>query len=542
MLSVGSSLKSKSKKDWKPRLICVRQRKESGYAQLEVYRNTKTRPQFQTPAGVIPLAPELVVYYPFECPHTNVLVVEGPDEIIYLSCKSEDERTKWANDIQKLEIFKEDKLTGGETFPVMCEDNIDLRSINGTGDCILAIDTSQILLAKLRSKEMVARWPLACVKRYWSENSKFSITTGRRSPRGAGSYTFLSSEADKIFHVLDTSIQEMAKKLNPSSKYSESPHSNTGADVPPPNVHRPPAIVPHQVPMPATVGSNVQSSSVGYLEIPPEGFPGANNPPLSGEYSRTVHNVDPQTPPTDPEQESAYNVLQHVQGDRSKTWRSATLDSKAEYEVAKHHRVTGAEPIYNIAFVGSEARNQKNGIQQQQQTVSSPTSSDQVTSTAQNPTYLMTVMGPETTPTARDGGKQFKSSLLMSDEPERSVGKPLERSYSSVKYDEKLKKKHESAVEKKHFSIDDDNNGTIEGDENEETENEMSLSTSPAPPPVPPRRYNTKSECEVLDLVPPPDPPPSRNYSKSECEELLLDTPTTPPELPERDYTTSSDV
>jgi hypothetical protein len=358
VLCVGSSLKSKSKKDWKARLICLRQRKENGYASLEVYRSHKIRPQFQT-ATTIPLCPELEVYFPFECPHSNVFVVEGPDDVVFLSARSEEQRTKWVNSIQRLELFKEERLRGGELFDVVGEHSTNLEAINGTGDCILAVDCEHVLLAKRRSREMVVKWPLSCIRRYCCEHGKFILEAGRRSPRGPGEYTFLASDAEKIFHTLEAFIKEMAKNL---SAKKESASSIEGGSVDPktPTSLRPPAVIPAPIPISNQPENQIEYGSPGYLEIPSEGFQGATAPPLNSEYSRTVHNVGPQVEVSEPVPDGVYNTLQHAQDSKRQTWRSATVDSKAQYQVAEHApHMSRTEPVYNVAFTKSVSTQQQ---------------------------------------------------------------------------------------------------------------------------------------------------------------------------------------
>ncbi|EDO38904.1 predicted protein, partial [Nematostella vectensis] len=55
-------------------------------------------------------------------------------------------------------------------------------------------------------------WPFTCLRRYMSNKGKFTIEAGRRAPTGEGKFSFLTSQHDEIYKVLDTVIKSRASR------------------------------------------------------------------------------------------------------------------------------------------------------------------------------------------------------------------------------------------------------------------------------------------------------------------------------------------
>ncbi|CAD5115660.1 unnamed protein product [Dimorphilus gyrociliatus] len=49
-------------------------------------------------------------------------------------------------------------------------------------------------------------WPLRCLRRYGYQSNMFSFECGRRSPTGAGIYAFKCKEAERLFNLVQESI------------------------------------------------------------------------------------------------------------------------------------------------------------------------------------------------------------------------------------------------------------------------------------------------------------------------------------------------
>ena len=505
-------------------MICVRQMKESGQSLLEVYASTKVRPQFQTPSGVILLTPGVRAYFPSESPYPNVFVAEGPDTVIFLAAASQEERASWMNAIQGLETFKEGKLKpNAQWFTVKGVDSEHMRLIGcPNADCILAIDKDEVQLANLRNKKFIIRWPLHCLRRYVCDDDEFKIFTGRRAPRGEGEYTFRSANANEIYSTLDMLIGLKARELQQQQQVSKSSSLE----------NRPPAPLPTpDISCPQSqTGSEQLDGSVKYHEITSDLVPNRVHARSGvGEgYARTQHDLGPQFNQADQGGEVAmgnglYNTLQHTDKDKSRTWRSATIDSKATYEMARHTAPKGGpEPIYNVAYpVTSVPQDipKANGSQAQAQASQlSPNSHSAV-----NPAYqsLEEAVDEPNSPTpAASIPKEYKSSLLG----KTSEDSKVQRSYSMVRK-ERLKVADNDHPHRPCYLVVNDDS---------DVEDEVVGS----PPILPPRRHYTKSECAELELS---ESTPSslspRMYTESECDELTLSST---PDVPPRTYSDAS--
>ena len=83
-----------------------------------------------------------------------------------------------------------------------------MNVIGARGDCEFSITTeSEILCALLPSKKVVGVWPFNCLRRYWCGEGVFGFEAGKRSPRGEGTYTFVSMKDEEIYSTLKQFIE-----------------------------------------------------------------------------------------------------------------------------------------------------------------------------------------------------------------------------------------------------------------------------------------------------------------------------------------------
>ena len=85
-----------------------------------------------------------------------------------------------------------------------------MSKIQAKGKLILKLSPDEIKLAQAGSLAMVASWPLNSLRRYCSENGIFTIEMGRRSPRGAGLYTFKTAQDGELFDKVQLLITKVA--------------------------------------------------------------------------------------------------------------------------------------------------------------------------------------------------------------------------------------------------------------------------------------------------------------------------------------------
>ncbi len=125
-----------------------------------------------------------------------------------------------------------------------------MNLLGAIGNCLLAFTTEfEVICALLPKKQVVGVWPVHCLRRYWCEDGVFAFEAGRRSPRGEGSYSFVSSHNEEIYRTLDRLILK-AKKCDSSS--------STGSVD-----DRPPAPLPVDALKPETPISSSESDDEG---------------------------------------------------------------------------------------------------------------------------------------------------------------------------------------------------------------------------------------------------------------------------------------
>ena len=106
-----------------------------------------------------------------------------------------------------------------------------MNIIGARGDCLLALTTEmEIVCALAPNKQVVGVWPFDCLRRYWCGEGMFGFEAGRRSPRGEGKYSFITSEDEEIYRTLQKFIDK-AKRSSVSS--SSSADSSRYDDRPP---------------------------------------------------------------------------------------------------------------------------------------------------------------------------------------------------------------------------------------------------------------------------------------------------------------------
>ena len=124
------------------------------------------------------------------------------------------------------------------------------------GECQLALAPSfEIVCALLPSRQVVAVWPLDCLRTFAYGNGVFSFEAGRHAPHGPGEYSFITHN-DHLIHGRLIKLIEKAKRNSLSS--SSSRLSNIMDN-------RPPARLPIQdrdssSDSPASVNSDLEDS------------------------------------------------------------------------------------------------------------------------------------------------------------------------------------------------------------------------------------------------------------------------------------------
>ena len=109
-----------------------------------------------------------------------------------------------------------------------------MSSIGAVGDCQLAITPSlELQCALLSTRQILAIWPLDCLKSFSYGGGLFSFQAGRHAPRGPGEYAFITTQ-DFLIHSRIEKLIEKARR-NSTSSGSSSRVSLDG---------RPPALLP----------------------------------------------------------------------------------------------------------------------------------------------------------------------------------------------------------------------------------------------------------------------------------------------------------
>ena len=116
-------------------------------------------------------------------------------------------------------------------FSVEAQDSAHMNTVGARGDLNLAITTdSEIVCALVPSNQVVGVWSFTCLRRYWCGDGVFGFEAGKRSPRGEGTYTFISAEAEDIYSTLKQFI-EKAKQAAMEGKRAEEEVKKVTTDV-----------------------------------------------------------------------------------------------------------------------------------------------------------------------------------------------------------------------------------------------------------------------------------------------------------------------
>lgn len=95
------------------------------------------------------------------------------------------------------------------TFSVEAQDGIHMNMIGARGDCKLAITgDSEILCALAPTRQVVGVWPFNTLRRYWCGDGVFGFEAGKRSPRGEGVFTFISTRDEEIYTIMKQYIDK----------------------------------------------------------------------------------------------------------------------------------------------------------------------------------------------------------------------------------------------------------------------------------------------------------------------------------------------
>ena len=88
-------------------------------------------------------------------------------------------------------------------YSVRAQEGSHTNMIGAHGDCLIAITTeSEILCALASTKQVVGVWPFNCLRRYWCGEGVFGFEAGKRSPRGEGTFSFVSVQDEEIYTTL----------------------------------------------------------------------------------------------------------------------------------------------------------------------------------------------------------------------------------------------------------------------------------------------------------------------------------------------------
>lgn len=102
-------------------------------------------------------------------------------------------------------------------YTVQAQDSDSMNILGAIGNCLLAFTSEfEIICALLPDKQVVGVWPLHSLRRYWCEDGVFAFEAGRRSPRGEGTYSFVTSHNEEIYRNVDRLVQK-ARRASSSS-------------------------------------------------------------------------------------------------------------------------------------------------------------------------------------------------------------------------------------------------------------------------------------------------------------------------------------
>uniref|UniRef100_A0A3B3BSH7 Docking protein 3-like n=2 Tax=Oryzias melastigma TaxID=30732 RepID=A0A3B3BSH7_ORYME len=87
----------------------------------------------------------------------------------------------------------------------------------------LEVGGASLLLREAQKKIVVGEWPYEQLRRYGSHQSVLTIEAGRRCSSGPGIFSFESSQVDRIFSLIQSSIKQRAPPSAPRSPLPKTP-------------------------------------------------------------------------------------------------------------------------------------------------------------------------------------------------------------------------------------------------------------------------------------------------------------------------------
>lgn len=108
------------------------------------------------------------------------------------------------------------------TFSVEAQDGTHMNMIGARGDCKLAITgDSELLCALASTRQVVGVWPFNTLRRYWCGDGIFGFEAGKRSPRGEGIFTFVSSQDEEIYDTMKRYIEKAKQTTLQRKRYEQ---------------------------------------------------------------------------------------------------------------------------------------------------------------------------------------------------------------------------------------------------------------------------------------------------------------------------------
>lgn len=178
-------------------------------------------------------------------------------------------------------------------YNVTAQESNTMNQLGVVGDCQLVLAPSfEIMCVLVPSQQVVAIWPLDCLRKFSYGNGLFSFEAGRQAPRGPGEYTFISQH-DRLIHDRLSEFIDKAKRTSCSGSVS-SVRLSSVID------YRPPAQLPVQTHDSSTDSQeNSDSDEIAKKKGNPySGPPKTTPPPEVQSPVRTItHPPLPECPP-----------------------------------------------------------------------------------------------------------------------------------------------------------------------------------------------------------------------------------------------------
>lgn len=316
VIEISSNPASTSPKDWKPRLVVLKRQAGSKRASLDYYKDVRRRWQKQTAKGIISLWPWFQVSIAHNCSYKYPLKVTTSDHVLYMAAPSLAVMNKWIYYIQTQRLLDPPKI-GLNVFSVQAQDSDAMNLIGARGNCELAISADlEIICALFPTRQIVGVWPFDSLRRYWCGDGIFGFHAGRRSPRGEGTYSFITSMDEDIYQMMENLIRKQKRTPSNGSSGSAGEIDN-----------RPPAPLPadaHRSDTPPIQSSESDEDPSDWLSPQPP-F-GGDNDDIIVDRARAYDSIE--TPPLPPKptslrHEANSSVTKKKKGKSSSSLRMA---------------------------------------------------------------------------------------------------------------------------------------------------------------------------------------------------------------------------